>query len=70
MSETAGGFDTVNEALQVDVPQVLVTDQLTVVEPPQLDGAVGLAGVLINVPPLLTTVPNHAVNSAFTWAWV
>ena len=61
---------TVKEAEQVLVPQVLVTDQLTVVDPPQLDGAVGLAGFLTSVPPLLLTVASHAVNSAFTWAWV
>ena len=69
-SDTAGGAVTVNEALQVLVPQVLVTDQLTVVDPPQLDGAVGLVGVLTSVPPLLLTVASQAVNSLFTAVWV
>ena len=61
---------TVKDAEQVDDPQLLEIDQLTVVEPPQLDGAVGLVGFLTSVPPLLLTVASHAVNSLFTAVWV
>ena len=56
------------EAEQVVVvgAQLLVYVNVTVVVPPQLDGAVGLVGVLTSVPPLLLTVPSHVVNSLFT----
>ena len=69
-SDTAGGAVTVKDAEQVCDPQLLEIDQLTVVDPPQLDGAVGLVGFLTNVPPLLLTVASHAVNSLFTAVWV
>ena len=68
--DTAGGADTVNDAAQLVLKQLFEIDHETVVEPPQILGADGFVGVLVNVPPLLMTDPSHAVNSASTWVWV
>ena len=70
---TAGGLLTVKEAVQVVVvgAQLLVYVNVTVVVPPQLDGAA--PALLLRAPlhpPLEVAVASHAVNSAFTWAWV
>ena len=62
-----------NEAVQVVVvgAQLLVYVNVTVVEPPQLDGAA--PALLLSAPlhpPLDDAVASHAANSAFTWACV
>jgi hypothetical protein len=72
-SEIAGGLLTVKEAVQVVFvgAQLLVQVNVTVVVPPQLDGAA--PALLITAPlhpPLPLAVPSHAVNSAFTCACV
>jgi hypothetical protein len=73
-SDTAGGLLTVKEAVQVVVvgAQLLVYVNVTVAVPPQLDGAAPalLVGPPVLHPPLAVTDASHAVNSAFTWAWV
>ena len=73
--ETTGAFTTVKIAEQVVVSgaQVLVYVQLTVVEPPQALGAVGLAGLVVSTPPHppdAVAVASQAVNLASIAAWV
>ena len=73
VKRTAGGLLTVKEAEQVVVvgAQLLVYVNVTVVVPPQLDGAA--PALLLRAPlhpPLELAVASHAVNSAFTCAWV
>ena len=68
-SDTAGGLLTVKEAVQVVVvgAQLLVYVNVTVVVPPQLDGAA--PALLLRAPlhpPLEVAVASQAVNSAFT----
>jgi hypothetical protein len=66
---TAGGLLTVKEAVQVVVvgAQLLVYVNVTVVVPPQLDGAA--PALLLRAPlhpPLEVAVASQAANSAFT----
>ena len=45
--------------------QLLVTVQVTVVDPPHAEGAVGLAGLVVTTllhPPLLLNVASHVAN--------
>ena len=69
---TRGAGVTVKVALVVcGVWQLLVTVKVTVVAPPQADGAPVL--LLVNIglqPPLVIAVANHAANSVFTDACV
>ena len=62
----------VAEQVVVVGAQLLVYVNVTVADPPQLDGAAPALLVAPPVlhPPLAVTDASHAVNSAFTWAWV
>lgn len=73
VSTTVGAADTVNVAWQVVVngAHVLVYVNVTVVEPPQADGAPEL--LLVNTPlqpPLAVAVANHVAKALFTAACV
>ena len=73
VNTTVGAAATVKVAWQVVVngAQPLVYVNVTVVEPPQADGAPVL--LLVNTPlqpPLADTVASHAANAAFTAACV
>ena len=65
VSITLAGAVTEKLALQVCVLQVPETDQVTVVDPPQAGGGVGVTGVVVSVPPLLVTVVNHVAKAVF-----
>jgi hypothetical protein len=61
----------VAEQVVVAGAQLLVYVNVTVADPPQLDGAA--PALLLRAPlhpPLEVAVASQAVNSAFTWAWV
>ena len=65
VNDITGGAVTVNVAEHVVVngSQVLVYVNVTVVEPPQEDGAPVLSFVMTPLqPPLADAVANHAVN--------
>lgn len=73
VSTTGGAAVTVKVAVQVVVngAQVLVYVKVTVVEPPQMDGAPWLLFVSAPLhPPLAVAVASHAAKAAFTWACV
>ena len=73
VNDTSGGEGTVNVAWQVVVngAQLLVYVNVTVVEPPQADGAPVL--LFVNTPlqpPLPDAVANHELKAEFTCACV
>ena len=73
VNTTVAGAGTVNVAWQVVIngAQVLVYVNVTVVEPPQLDGAPVLLFVSTPLhPPLADAVASHAANAVFTAACV
>ena len=70
-STTVGGAATVKVAWQVWLPQLLLLVNVTVVLPPQAEGApVLLLVMVLPQPPLPLAVANHVANAALTAACV
>jgi hypothetical protein len=72
---TVGAVSTVKVFVQevVTGSQLLVYVHVTVVNPPNAEGATGVAGTVVNIPshpPLAVVVRSHAANEASMTAWV